>query len=83
MMRCGFWMHVNSMDVCLEVCRVPYYDAKRVKVKGRWWNLGYTGNPWMISGMKLESLEIPTEQLKNWVFISGKTQIARTKPGLP
>lgn len=40
----GDWTHVNFKDVFFEVIKVQYADQKRAKLRGYWWNLGWTGN---------------------------------------
>lgn len=38
-----FFMHCNAMDVCAEVLDVSDEGLSTV----RWWNLGYSGSPWI------------------------------------
>ena len=40
----GDWVHEDFMDVFIEVVKVQYADAKRIKLKIFWWNLGWTGS---------------------------------------
>jgi hypothetical protein len=44
----GLYKHKNSMDVFIKVLRTTYRDLNKVKMKVEWWNLGYTGNPWLL-----------------------------------
>lgn len=81
-MRPGFWMHENGMDVCIEVKRVQYSDSKRLKLKVLWWNLGYSGNPFLIYYNE-QKVEILKKDLHKWHGISGKVFQKRTSPGLP
>ena len=55
----GFWVHNKTMDLCIEVLEV-----NGLKLKVRWWNLGYVGDPWPIDGT--EYIEILPDGLKNW-----------------
>jgi hypothetical protein len=52
-------MHKNAMDIFIEVIRSDP-DSKFV----RWWNLGYTGNPWR---MDMEKIRIAPEDEVNWL----------------
>lgn len=81
-MRPGFWMHENGMDVCIEVLKVQYRDSKRVILKARWWNLGYTGNPWVIFP-RPETLKLKPEDLSKWHNITGKMLTPRKASGMP
>lgn len=81
-MRPGFWMHENGMDCCIEVLRIQYSDQKRVKVKARWWNLGYTGNPWLIDP-KIETIELKRADLPKWHNITHKMHTPRKASGMP
>lgn len=59
----GYYKHERSMDLVMEVLKTQYRDEKRIKVKVRWWNLGWTGNAWTFGQ---EKLEIQVSDLKNW-----------------
>jgi hypothetical protein len=43
-----FYRHEKMMDVFIEVIKTYQVDNKRSKVKVRWWNYGYVGEPWSI-----------------------------------
>lgn len=62
----GFYMHKNAVDVFIEVVKVQYRDAKRFKIKAIVWNLGYTGNPWILLP-SFQKYEIKIEDAKNWI----------------
>lgn len=57
------YMHRNAMDLCIQVLKIQYRDSRRIKLKVRWWNLGYTGNPWPL---EMERIEIKTSDWLNW-----------------
>lgn len=52
-----FMMHRQAMDVCIEIVMK---SAERTWV--RYWNLGYSGKPWLIDG---EQYLLPTEILNS------------------
>lgn len=81
-MRPGFWMHENGMDCCIEVIRVQYSDQKRIIVKARWWNLGYTGNPWLIDP-RVETIKLNRQDLSKWHNITNKMTTPRKASGMP
>lgn len=75
-------MHKNSMDVFFTAERIQFSDAKRTKYRGRWQNLGYTGNPWDVSTPA--TLTIYTDQAKDWITLTQEqVYIPRTAPGIP
>lgn len=86
-MRPGFWMHENAMDVCIEIIKVQYGDQKRTKFKVRWWNLGYTGNPWLIpypdQFARPSVLELQNKDFSKWHNITHKMHTPRKASGLP
>lgn len=68
------FMHRNSIDVCFVL-----RNDDLVNAVGDWFNLGYTGSPWFLSGVKdLVDLTKP-----EWVDITDRFYTVRTKPGLP
>lgn len=68
------YMHRKAMDVALLVDEVTGDE-----INGRWMNLGYTGNPWIIERARgLKSLE-PA----NWADITIVYKHKRSRPGLP
>ena len=77
----GFYMHKDAMDVCMEVVRIPYRDNKRYRLKIRWWNLGYTGNPWLLDPMLFSLTIFKTDA--HWIYINNLMNKKRLKPGLP
>jgi hypothetical protein len=75
-------MHKNFLDVAFEVHKLGKYKPGFYHLKGFWINLGYTGNPWRISDR--ETIVLAEEDYKtNWIDVSGKLNIARTKSGIP
>lgn len=82
MINKGFWMHENSMDVFIEIISIKYRDNKRMKFKGRYWNLGYSGTPWLIS-IDL-NFTILTEDFTKWKKINfQELHTKRIRSGLP
>lgn len=75
-------MHESCFDAFLEVLEVPYQDDKRILIRARWWNLGYTGNPWCL-GMGADTVEIARSDLTKWKNINSAVTSVRTKPGVP
>lgn len=82
-MRSGFYMHENAMDVCIEILRLQYTDAKRVKLKIRWWNLGYVGNPFCIDA-RGATITIKASDIHKWKYLNSQHFLhKRRKPGFP
>jgi hypothetical protein len=75
-------MHEKSLDVCLEVVRIQYQDMKRMKIRGRWWNLGYSGEPFNLNN-NLVTVEIQSKDFKAWHDIQSTMMTKRTAPGRP
>ena len=70
------------MDVAFMVNKLRRFKPGHYHLKGQWINLGYTGNPWPASD--IETIVVPIDVYENdWVDISGKIGVVRTKPGLP
>jgi len=75
-------MHKNCMDVAFEVHEISKQKPGYYHIKGYWINLGYTGNPWVISNK--ETIVVSEDDFaSNWVDIENKLYLPRTKPGLP
>lgn len=70
-MRRGYYMHKDEMDCFIEILRSQYQDSKRFKGRARWWNLGFTGNPWVIR--ENDPIEIRVKDIKNWIPINPET----------
>lgn len=83
----GVWMHENSLDICFEVLRVQFMNHKKVIVKAICWNLGYSGNPWIVPwGTNVNgqfTLEIKRSDLAKYSNITSKMNNKRVKSGLP
>jgi len=78
-----FYMHKNAMDVCIEVLKVQYQDDKRIKLKVRWWNLGYAGEPYALFGDSTDKLTLSKDNWLEWVNITDQINNKREHPGLP
>lgn len=78
-----FYMHKNAMDVCIEVLKVQYQDDKRIKLKVRWWNLGYVGEPYTLFGDSTDRLTLSKDNWLEWVNITDRISNKREQPGLP
>lgn len=72
-----FIMHKGYMDVCFKVVSI-----EGTTYRGQFYNLGYTGNPWLIHDLyKIYALDI---NINDWVKLSPQQmKTPRTKPGLP
>ncbi len=73
------YMHKNHLDVCFKVLKRFQVTSIRSKVKGEWYNLGYTGQPWKLS----HSVTIDIKDIRNWQDITDLINNIRTRPGLP
>lgn len=63
-MRAGFsYKHESCTDAFIEVMKIQYRDAKRIKVRVIWWTGGATRD-WP-SGC-VETIEIQREDLPKW-----------------
>lgn len=72
--RPGFYMHAKALDVFIEVLHDGRY---------RWWNLGYTGQPWMLP-RKVPYGDVSKLKPQGWVALSvEQMNTPRVKPGLP
>lgn len=60
----GFYRHNQFKDVFIEIIKSQYQDAKRFKGRVRWWNLGFTGNPWIL--FPNEPIEINRKDMNDW-----------------
>lgn len=81
-MKAGFWMHKSCLDAFIEVIKVKPRDSKHVRVRARWWVLGYTGNPWC-TDIYPKTISIPADDLDKWVDIGTRVTNVRTRPGVP
>jgi hypothetical protein len=64
-----YYMHKAAKDVFIEVLRVMGPSDDSLSVLVQWWNLGFTGNPWMLpnrTGGPLQQV-IKNDHIKNWV----------------
>jgi hypothetical protein len=43
-----YYVHHKFKDVFIEVCKIQYTGPTYRKMKVRWWNIGFTGNPWCL-----------------------------------
>lgn len=82
-MRPGYWMHTNAMDVFIEVVRIQYQDNKRLKLKVRWWNLGYVGRPYCIT-YRPDTVTINFRDQFKWLPLTvSQLETIRKQPGFP
>jgi len=65
----GYYRHNNSLDVFFEVIKVQYVDHKRAKLRGRWWNLGWVGEPFLVYPGNPVTVEIKKEEFRNWKYL--------------
>lgn len=59
-----YYKHKNCMDVCIEILKIQFRNDKKLKARVTWWNLGYTGNPWVIHHNV--PIEIQGKDLADW-----------------
>jgi len=77
-----FIMHEKMMDVCFEIVKIQYRDDKVYKLKGTWWNLGYTGNPYVID--RNAKITIKAGDWNKWKKLTlDKVHTKRTESGVP
>lgn len=58
-----FYMHENQKDVCIKVLAVEPSSKGIHKLSVEYWNLGYTGRPWLI---KEDVIRIHDANLDFW-----------------
>jgi hypothetical protein len=68
----GYYIHEAAMDVFIEILKPQYQDEKRFKGRVRYWNLGFTGNPWVI-GFN-EPIEIQAKDFSKWRHFNPETE---------
>jgi len=77
-----YWMHSQFRDIFIEILRVNYVYSDKIKLKIRYWNLGYTGKPYAI--YDVQEYVILAEEYKDWIQLNLRDlSKPRTKPGLP
>lgn len=66
-----YYMHKAAKDVFIEILRVMGPSDNSLSVLVQWWNLGFTGNPWMLpnrtGGPLQQVISIKNDQINNWV----------------
>lgn len=67
-------MHQNCLDVAFWVS-----NSTSNSLIGKWINLGYTGNPWVLE----EQSDAVPASLGNWYVITAQSDRARKESGLP
>lgn len=60
-----FIVHENFKDVFFEVIKTQYQGPKYRKIRGRWWNLGFTGNPWL-ADIRPQTIKIFEKDWARW-----------------
>lgn len=74
-------MHNRAMDVCIQVLRLRFLGEDFSVWHIRRWNLGYSGNPYIIDEVK--NYKIMQSEYGNYVDITKDVLQPRTKSGLP
>ena len=76
------YMHERAMDVCFEVhgFKLSKLIPGKVVVSGDWINLGYVGVPYRLG---FATFILPELEVKNWINITDRIFLKRTKSGLP
>lgn len=63
--RNKFYKHKNQIDIVLLVQNIPFIGDDYVVIKGEWWNLGSTGNPWRM-GIPFRPQKVYTSEYPLW-----------------
>lgn len=63
-----FYMHRRMKDVCIEVAKFKDQTVRHVMLQVRYWNLGYTGRPWLIDD-RLSIIFINTQDIPDWIHL--------------
>lgn len=80
--RDKFFMHNRAMDVCLQILRLRFLGEDFSVWHVRRWNLGYSGNPYIIDECK--NYKIRQKEYDNYVEISDAQILKpRTESGVP
>ena len=69
-----FIVHDNAMDVFFEVIKTTYRGPKYKKIKGRWWNIGFSGRPWLCHP-GTQTITIKNTDWFAWKFFDPNTDI--------
>lgn len=77
------YMHKKAMDVAIEVKKINYKSPDNLSISVSWINLGYQGEPFKPNGDMVQEVLIPIDQKFDWIDITEKMNIKRTKPGVP
>jgi hypothetical protein len=72
-----YLVHDKFMDVFFEVIKTTYRGPKYKKIKGRWWNLGFVGQPFPL-GLGNQTITITHKDSQYWKFFDPNTD---THPG--
>lgn len=72
----GDYMHEKCMDVFIEVVAVEYQDRYYTRLKVLWWNLGWTGECWVIDP-EPESININSSEYENWKQLGSRRRHAQ------
>lgn len=74
-----YYMHKRAMDVCIFVERSYRISDNRFSVRASFWNLGYSGVPWLSDVERRYDIA----DSNDWVNITDKFLDKRTAAGLP
>lgn len=68
----AFIMHKEALDCCVEIMEVlDTAPTDPPRIVGRWWNLGYTGRPWLCqNASKVYRLQIGPKEATNWLLLT-------------
>lgn len=65
------YRHKRFLDCCIEVAKIQYLDGKRIKFRGHWINIGFTGKPWYVDMNR--SFELLRRDFRDWDQINPDT----------
>lgn len=64
-----FMTHDSFKDVFIEVLKTQYRGLRYRKLRVRWWNLGFSDNPWLCFP-EPQTIKIMESDWKRWSFFT-------------
>lgn len=62
-----FYMHNKAKDIFIQPTFITSLPNGSLKLAVRIWNLGFTGNPWVVS---ITNINIKKNEISNWKEIN-------------
>lgn len=44
----GTYIHESAKDLFIQIMKIQYVSTNHLKVRVTWWNIGFTGEPWLV-----------------------------------